>query len=111
MRLIDADAVLKDLDDLKKSPWYHFDNPFVRQGMRECMEVVEEACIKDAPTVDALPYDYILNIEEELRKKANESESQERKEFYFQNAEAIQRLLVTWEMKGRGTVRGYDQTD
>ena len=55
MRLIDADAVLKDLDDLKKSPWYHFDNPFVRQGMRECMEVVEEACIKDAPTVDAEP--------------------------------------------------------
>lgn len=59
MRLIDADAVLKDLDDLKKSPWYHFDNPFVRQGMRECMEVVEEACIKDAPTVDAIPVEWI----------------------------------------------------
>lgn len=58
-RLIDADAVLKDLDDLKKSPWYHFDNPFVRQGMRECMEVVEEACIKDAPTVDAIPVEWI----------------------------------------------------
>lgn len=59
MRLIDADAVLKDLDDLKKSPWYHFDNPFVRQGMRECMEVVEEACIKDAPTVEAIPVEWL----------------------------------------------------
>ena len=62
----------------------------------------------EQPTVDALPYDYILNIEEELRKKARESESQEQKEFYLQNAEAIGRLLITWEMKGRGTVRGYD---
>lgn len=61
-RLIDADAVLKDLDDLKKSPWYHFDNPFVRQGMRECMEVVEEACIKDAPTVDAIPVEWIKQL-------------------------------------------------
>lgn len=69
---------------------------------------VEWDDILEAPTVDALPYDYILNLEEELRKKARESESQERKEFYLQNAEAINRLLVTWEMKGRGTVRGYD---
>lgn len=66
-RLIEADAVLKDLDDLKKSPWYHFDNPFVRQGMRECMEVVEEACIKDAPTVDAIPVEWIKKYAEEHR--------------------------------------------
>ena len=72
---------------------------------------VEWDDILEAPTVDALPYDYILNIEEELRQKARESESQEQKEFYLQNAEAIQRLLITWEMKGRGTVRGYDQTN
>ena len=90
-RLIDADAI----------------NPMrVPQSVKEM-----RAWIDSQPTVDALPYDYILNIEEELRKKARKSESQERKEFYLQNAEAIQRLLITWEMKGRGTVRGYDQTD
>ena len=89
MRLIDADAFKKMLAE----------------------EEIEFPMIDEQPTVDALPYDYILNIEEELRKKARESESQERKEFYVQNAEAINRLLVTWEVKGRGTVRGYDQTD
>lgn len=67
---------------------------------------VEWDDILEAPTVDALPYDYILNIEEELRQKARESESQEQKEFYLQNAEAIQRLLITWEVKGRGAISG-----
>jgi hypothetical protein len=94
-RLIDADALNREID---KVECYSRD-PYVTY-MSEC--------IANAPTVDALPYDYILNIEEELRQKANESESQEQKEFYLQNADAIQRLLITWEVKGRGTVRGYD---
>jgi hypothetical protein len=92
-RLIDADSI----------PWFV-------EGVGD-IPVITKQEIDEMPTVDAIPYDYILNIKEELRQKARESESQERKEFYLQNAEAIQRLLVTWEVKGRGTVRGYDQID
>jgi hypothetical protein len=94
-RLVDADALMEIYAK------YEFTS-----DMGDAMEILD-----NAPTVDAIPYDYILNIKEELRQKARESESQERKEFYLQNAEAIQRLLVTWEVKGRGTVRGYDQID
>lgn len=88
MRLIDADAI----------------NPMrVPQSVKEM-----RAWLDSQPTVDALPYEYIENLEMELRQKARESESQERKGYYFENAEAIQRLLITWEMKGRRKVRGYD---
>lgn len=39
MDLIERSALLKDLEDLKKSPWYNIDNPFIQQGMRECMNM------------------------------------------------------------------------
>ena len=100
-RLIDADKLKEHIDKLPALPDGNF------AGTHRNLK----ALINMQPTVDAIPYDYILNIKEELRQKARESESQERKEFYLQNAEAIQRLLVTWEVKGRGTVRGYDQID
>ena len=52
MDLIERSALLKDLEDLKKSPWYNIGNPFIQQGMRECMDMIETQCIKKAPTVE-----------------------------------------------------------
>lgn len=108
-RLIDADLLEKEIYKWMpkdQETWTSSDIPPIENLVVSIMMTIQEQ-----PVVDALPYDYILNIKEELRQKARESESQERKEFYLQNAEAIQRLLVTWEVKGRGTVRGYDQID
>lgn len=96
MRLIDADRLELVLEK-------NFGHTSGADVMRQLID--------SQPTVDALPYDYILNIEEELRQKARESESQERKGYYFENAEAIQRLLITREMKGRRKVRGYDEVN
>lgn len=50
-KIISADALLKDMDELKKSPWYNTDNPFIQQGMRECMSMIKTLCIKKAPAV------------------------------------------------------------
>lgn len=59
MDLIERSELLKDLDDLKKSPWYNIDNPFIQQGMRECMDMLETQCIKKAPEVEAIPIEWI----------------------------------------------------
>ena len=101
-RLIDADALIQIFEADEKAL---ADREF------QLAAIGAANTVRKMPTVDALPYEYIENLEKELRQKVNESESQERKEFYLQSAEAIQRLLITWEVKGRGTVRGYDQTD
>ena len=55
MRLIDADALLNDISDLKKSPWFH-ENYFDHKNIRkEAIEIVEQLCIDKAPTIDAVP--------------------------------------------------------
>lgn len=59
MDLIERSALLKDLEDLKRSPWYNIDNPFIQQGMRECMDMIETQCIKKAPEVEAIPIEWI----------------------------------------------------
>lgn len=89
MKLIDADVALKDLENLKKSPWYHFDNPFVQQGMRECMEVVEAVVIEDAPTVDAVPVEYILKQIVKLERSKGQSYP----------AICYRHLLEVWQME------------
>ena len=54
-RLIDADALLNDISDLKKSPWFH-ENYFDHKNIRkEAIEIVEQLCIDKAPTIDAVP--------------------------------------------------------
>lgn len=53
MRLIDADALLHEIGDLKKSPWFNDDSyPGSHAVRKEAVEIVEDLCIKDAPTVD-----------------------------------------------------------
>lgn len=58
MRLIDADSVLKGIDELRKSPWYnvgkeiesgHFHVGFLAR--REAIGVIVDLCIKSAPTI------------------------------------------------------------
>ena len=66
MDLIERSALLKDLEDLKKSPWYNIDNPFIQQGMRECMDMIETQCIKKAPAVDAIPISWLENFRDGL---------------------------------------------
>lgn len=65
MDLIERSELLKDLDDLKKSPWYNIDNPFIQQGMRECMDMLETQCIKKSPAIDAIPIEWIEQYGEE----------------------------------------------
>lgn len=55
MRLIDADALLHEIEELKKSPWFNDDSyPGSHAVRKEAVEIIEDLCIKDAPTVDAV---------------------------------------------------------
>lgn len=53
MRLIDADALLHEIGELKKSPWYNKNYCGMFSIRKEAVEIIEDMCIKDAPTVDA----------------------------------------------------------
>lgn len=52
-RLIDADAVLQDIEELQKSPWYN--NQILPMAslisLHEGVEVVRDICIQKAPTI------------------------------------------------------------
>ena len=53
MRLIDADALLLEIAKLKRSPWFNDDSyPGSHAVRKEAVEIIEDLCIKDAPTVD-----------------------------------------------------------
>lgn len=58
MRLVDADAVLKGIEDLKKSPWFKDgeNGPYHAEYLarKEAVEIVC-ACIKGEKSVDAEP--------------------------------------------------------
>lgn len=55
-RLIDADALKKSIEELKRSPWFNSVlNPAWHAGIKEAVEVVEHLCIDKAPTIDAVP--------------------------------------------------------
>ena len=56
-RLIDADKLLKDLSDLRKSPWANV--PYLsadrKVGNIEALDMVESIVRCEQPTVDAVP--------------------------------------------------------
>ncbi len=55
MRVINVDSVKRNIEELKKGPWYnekYLDHFFVR---KEAVEVVERLCIDEEPIVDAVP--------------------------------------------------------
>lgn len=55
-RPIDADALLKEIGELKKSPWYNGENRNYEQIVRaDAIGVVVDLCIKNAPTLDYAP--------------------------------------------------------
>lgn len=56
MRLIDADALLKDIEDLKKSPWYlaGYISDERRLGIKEGLDMIS-SIIRHSPTSDAEP--------------------------------------------------------
>lgn len=57
MRLIDADKLIDDLSDLKKSPWAN--EPWLsdqrKLGMREAIDMIQSIVRVDSQTVDAEP--------------------------------------------------------
>ena len=65
MRLVDKDDILKDIEDLQKSPWYN-DGEDVESGRRlqynirkEAVEIVRDMCVKVAPIIDAIPVEWM----------------------------------------------------
>lgn len=89
MDLIKRSALLKDVEDLKKSPWYNIDNPFIQQGMRECMDMIETQCIKKAPTVDAIPVEYIERTMNRWKEIIG----------YEESVEALRILIDNWKIE------------
>lgn len=55
-RPIDTDALLKEIGELKKSPWYNGENGNYERIVRaDAIGVVVDLCIKAAPTLDYAP--------------------------------------------------------
>lgn len=50
-RLIDADALASEIEDLKKSPWYKDNTNFAYLPRKEAVEIIEELIIGDASTI------------------------------------------------------------
>ena len=64
-RLIDADALKKSIEELKRSPWFNSVlNPAWHAGIKEAVEVVELVCIDKEPTIDAEPVRHGKWVEE-----------------------------------------------
>lgn len=50
---IERNALLREIEKLKKSPWYNDDYGFgTKQARQEGISIVEDLCIKQAPSVD-----------------------------------------------------------
>jgi hypothetical protein len=50
-RLIDADALLAEIECLKRSPWYESDINGSYVVRKDAVGMIEDLCIKKAPTV------------------------------------------------------------
>ena len=50
-RLIDADEVLKGIDELRQSPWFNEDTALAKRIRLDAMGTVRDLCVKDAPTI------------------------------------------------------------
>lgn len=55
MRLIDADALLEEIEQIMRSPWAQ-DGTFAERTIkRDAMCFLRDLCVRDAPTIDAEP--------------------------------------------------------
>lgn len=50
-KLIDADALVSEIKDLKKSPWYKDNTNFAYRPRKEALEIIKEVVIDEAPTI------------------------------------------------------------
>ena len=50
-RLIDADALVSEIKNLKKSPWYKDNTNLSYLPRKEAVEIIEIIIIEDAPTI------------------------------------------------------------
>lgn len=53
-RYIDADLLISEIDELKKSPWYNNDYDGRKFARQEAVSIVVNLCIKRAPTADVV---------------------------------------------------------
>lgn len=69
-RLIDADKLIDDLSDLKRSPWAN--TPYAsdqrKLGIIEALDMVQSIVRVDSQTVDAVPVDMIKGRINDLKK-------------------------------------------
>ena len=66
MELIDAEVVLKDIEDLRMSPWYNANYLSEQRhlGMKEGLDMAD-ACVRYATEVEAIPISWIEQYGEE----------------------------------------------
>ncbi len=66
MELIDAEVVLKDIEDLRMSPWHNaiYLSEQRQLGIKEGLDMVE-ACVRYATEVEAIPISWIEQYGEE----------------------------------------------
>ena len=66
MELIDAEVVLKDIEDLRMSPWYNaiYLSEQRQLGIKEGLDMAD-ACVRYATEVEAIPISWIEQYGEE----------------------------------------------
>lgn len=71
-RPIDADAVLYEIHELKKSPWYNgVDGNYERLIRADAVGVITDLCIKQAPTLDYVPRQQWISVNDRLPERYN----------------------------------------
>lgn len=73
MRLINADKLIDDLSDLKRSPWAN--EPWLsdpqKLGILEAIDMIQSIVRVDSQTVDAVPISFIEKRIEQLKSHAD----------------------------------------
>ena len=85
---ISREAVLENIKGLKKSPWFNDDIPGVRIVRKEAVEIIEDLCIKNLPSVNHAE-------KQELCEDAVSREAV--LDIFADNADAIRPYSKTWE--------------
>lgn len=94
MRLIDADKLIKDLSDLRKSPWANM--PYIsadrKFGISEALDMIESIVRCEQPTIDAIPIEF---IEKRVKAYGDKAEWIKGTEFvYAYLSERVLNLLI-----------------
>ena len=85
---ISREAVLENIKGLKKSPWFNDDIPGVRIVRKEAVEIIEDLCIKNLPSV---------NHAEKQELCEDAVSRQAVLDIFADNADAVRPYSKTWE--------------